>query len=153
MPGPHTNIGAKRAREARARLGLDEVSPVPCVLRLVEDNAGLPVIVGALPDDVAGALYRNGAGSVVWVNGKQSVERQRFTLAHELGHVCCGHTVVGTTVDKAATLFGGTHDPLEVQANAFAAQLLAPRDGVKTMVQGDPSLEDVVRVAARFGVS
>src|SRR3954467_6498834 len=92
MPrGKDTNIGAKRAREARDRFGLDAVSPVPCVLTLVERQARLPVAVGALPDGVAGALYRNGQGSIVWVNSRQSVERRRFTVAHELGHVCCGH--------------------------------------------------------------
>src|SRR4051812_40036400 len=151
MPGKDTNIGAKRARQARERLGLDDASPVPCILTLVEERAGLPVAVGALPDTIAGALYRNGMGLIVWVNGKQSVERQRFTVAHELGHVCCGHE--GRKVDTQAIISGSTRDPLEVQANAFAAQLLGPRTGVEAMVDGPPSLEDVVRIAAHFGMS
>ena len=41
-----------------------------------------------------------------------------------------------------------------MQANAFAAELLAPREGVRALVAGPrPSLEDVVRVALTFGVS
>src|SRR5213596_1097348 len=112
MPGKHTNIGAKRAREARAQLGLDDASPVACVLALVEEQVKLPVIVGALPDNVAGALWRNGAGAIVWINGGHAVERQRFTVAHELGHVSCGHA--GTAVDTVQTLSGQTHDPWEV---------------------------------------
>jgi Zn-dependent peptidase ImmA (M78 family) len=151
MPGKDTNTGAKRARQARAALGLDDVSPVPCVLTLVEERAGLPVGVGALPDKIAGALYRNGMGSIVWVNGKQSVERQRFTVAHEYGHVCCGHE--GRQLDTQAIISGATRDPQEVQANAFAAQLLAPRAGVEAMVDGAPTLEDVVRIASHFGIS
>src|SRR4051794_19682740 len=151
MPSHDTNIGAKRARQARERLGLDEVSPVPCVLTLVEAEAGLPVVIGALPDDIAGALYRNGAGALVWVNGKQSLERQRFTIAHELGHACCGHE--RPAVDTTARIFGGSGDPNEVQANAVAAQLLAPRDGVRAMIDAQPPLEDTVRIAARFGIS
>ena len=86
MPGKDTNTGAKRAREARERLGLDDASPVPCIVGVVEERAELPVIVGALPDGLAGALWRNGVGSILWVNGAQSVTRQRFTVAHELGH-------------------------------------------------------------------
>jgi Zn-dependent peptidase ImmA (M78 family) len=152
MPGLDTNTGAKRAREARERLGLDAASPVGCVLSLVERAAGLPVAVATLPEDVAGALYRNPRGSIVWVNAQQPVERRRFTIAHELGHECCGHSGA-RKVDTAAILSGATRDPQEVQANAFAAQFLAPRDGVGAMVDGTPSLEDVVRIAAHFGVS
>src|SRR3954470_20143321 len=151
MAGKHTNVGAKRARQARERLGLDATSPVACVLTLVEQDAGLPVAIGAMPDGVAGALYRNGAGSVAWVNGGQANVRQRFTLAHELGHVACGHE--GTAVDTFDTIFGSSHDPREVEANAFAAELLAPRAGVTAMIDGDPGLEDLVRLAARFGIS
>ena len=50
-------------------------------------------------------------------------------------------------------LAGDTRDPREVQANAFAAELLAPRAGVAAMVDGEPDLETVVRIAARFGIS
>jgi Zn-dependent peptidase ImmA (M78 family) len=152
MPGKDTNTGAKRAREARDRLGLDAVSPVGCVLTRIEHGAGLPVAVGALPEKIAGALFRNGRGSIVWVNGKQSVERQRFTVAHEYGHVFCGHEG-RRKVDTLAIISGVTRDPQEVQANAFAAQFLAPRAGVEAMVDGTPTLEDVVRIAAHFGIS
>jgi Zn-dependent peptidase ImmA (M78 family) len=151
MPTYDTNYGAKRAREARERFGLDDASPVRCILTLVEERAELPVVVGALPSDIAGALWRNGAGSSVWVNGAQSVERQRFTVAHELGHVCCRHD--GTAIDTDATLSGRTHESREVQANAFAAELLAPRAGVAQLVGRDPNLEEVVRLGAHFGIS
>ena len=152
MPGKDTNIGAKRAREARAQLGLDHASPVGCVVSVVEQRAGLPVAVGTLPDKIAGALFRNGLGAIAWVNGMQSVGRQRFTVAHEYGHVFCEHEGK-RKVDTEAIIAGATHDPQEVQANAFAAQFLAPRAGVEAMVDGDPTLEDVVRIAAHFGIS
>src|SRR3954470_18545757 len=138
MPTVHTNRGAKRAREARERFGLDTASPVADLLTLVERDAGLPVVVGALPDHVAGALVRNGAGSVAFVNAGQWVERQRFTLAHELGHACCGHE--GPTVDTIDTIFGTTFNASEVEANAFAAELLAPKPGVVAMFGRDPGL-------------
>ena len=40
-----------------------------------------------------------------------------------------------------------------MQANAFAAELLAPAAGVRAMLDGEPTLEDVVRIAARYGIS
>jgi Zn-dependent peptidase ImmA (M78 family) len=151
MPGYDTNFGAKRAREARERLGLDAAAPVPCVVTLVEEGAGLPVVVANLPPEVAGALWRDGDGAIVWVNGAQAVERQRFTVAHELGHVCCRHEQ--TRIDTATTISAAADDPREMQANAFAAELLAPRAGVRAMIGGEPGLDDLVRLAARFGVS
>jgi Zn-dependent peptidase ImmA (M78 family) len=89
---------------------------------------------------------------VLWVNGDHPHVRQRFTLAHELGHVRCGHAVE-MNVDDVSVLAGDTHDPREVQANAFAAELLAPRAGVAALVDGEPGLETVVDVAARYGIS
>src|SRR4051812_25190250 len=112
MPTYDTNFGAKRAREARERFGLNDTSPVACVTTLAEERGQLPVIVGRLPDEVAGALWRAGRSAIIWVNARQAVERQRFTVAHELGHVECRHTEV--PVDSAATISGHTREPREV---------------------------------------
>jgi len=152
MASQDANRGAKRAREARAALGLDPAAPLPCLLTVVEEAAGVPVVVCAMPDGVAGACYRGGAGAVLWVNGRQWTPRQRFTLAHELGHVWCGHD--GTLeVDSIATLSGVTSNPNEIQANAFAAELLVPRAGMERVVDGPPTLDEVVIIAAHYGVS
>jgi Zn-dependent peptidase ImmA (M78 family) len=151
VPGKDTNIGAKRAREARKALGLPVDEPLD-VLAVVEERAGLPVIVASLPDGIAGGCFRAGERAVLWVNGDQPLVRQRFTLAHELGHVRCGHAVT-MNVDKVEVLAGETRDAREVQANAFAAELLAPRAGVEALVDGEPGLDTVVSIAGRFGIS
>jgi Zn-dependent peptidase ImmA (M78 family) len=152
VAGKHTNIGAKRARETRAELGVGSDAPIECLLSTVEDRLGVPVALVTLPDGIAGCCWRQGADVVLWVNGLQAPVRQRFTLAHELGHLRCGHD--GTmAVDTVETLAGGSTDAREVQANAFAAELLAPADGVRAMLDGEPTLDDVVLVAARFGIS
>jgi Zn-dependent peptidase ImmA (M78 family) len=134
------NRGAKRAREARVALGLDPAAPLRCLLTVVEERAGHPVVVTALPGDIAGACFSADGGAVLWVNGSksQSPPRRRFTLAHELGH---------------ATLSGKTSSPLEVQANAFAAEFLVPRAGLDEVITREPTLEDTVVVATHFGVS
>lgn len=149
--GPDTNRGAKRARELRAELGLPDDGPVPCLLDLVERVLGLPVVVAGLGEGIAGWCWRMGDGAILWVNGTEFVPRQRFTLAHELGHVRCRHT--GALPPDTPETLSWSHDPLEVQANAFAAELLMPAPAVRAMVAGEPSLEDAARVAARFGVS
>jgi len=113
---------------------------------------GLPVVVARLPEDVAGACFREGEAAVLWVNGVHGAARQRFTLAHELGHTWCGHH--GTTeVDSVQTLSGKTTNPLEVQANAFAAELLLPKAAVSGLFAREPGMEELVVFAAHYGVS
>lgn len=151
MPGLDTNVGAKRAREARAALGLDSAAPLVNLLATVEDTAGIPVLLARLDDGIAGCCVRDGAWAMVFVNGEQALARQRFTLAHEYGHVACAHA---TSIDTVEVLSGRTRDAREVQANAFAAEFLAPRAGVERLAgRGEADLETVVRIAAHFGIS
>jgi Zn-dependent peptidase ImmA (M78 family) len=152
MAGLDSNRGAKRAREARAALGLDPTAPLPCLLDAVVQRAGLPVIVAPLPDDVAGACRRDGDRALLWVNGRQFRPRQRFTLAHELAHAWCGHDG-HEPVDKLTTFNGSTTNPYELQANAFAAEFLVPRAAMERLVDGEPSLDVAVLIAAAYGVS
>jgi Zn-dependent peptidase ImmA (M78 family) len=149
-----SNRGAKRAREARAALGLDPLEPLPCLLTIVEQQVGMPVAIARLPDDVAGACWRRGDAVVLWVNGTQGLPRRRFTLAHELGHAWCRHDGA-LEVDSFETLSGKTSDPLEVQANAFAAEVLLPKAAVEALfdVGHHPGLDEVVVLAGSYGVS
>ena len=152
MASKDTNTGAKRARETRSELGLSAEEPMGCLLTLVERRLELPVVIAALPQPIAGCCWHDGARIVLWVNGTHAAVRQRFTLAHELGHLRCRHDA-RIEVDTFETLAGKTTDSREIQANAFAAELLAPAAGVRAMVDGEPTLDDVVLIAARFGIS
>lgn len=155
MAGKDTNIGTARARETRAAAGLPEDGPPPCLLTAVEQYIGIPVVVAALPGDVAGCCVKSGDGAVVlWVNGTHPVARQRFTLAHELGHLCCGHD--GNIPAVSYTTIGGKDtDSREVQANAFAAELLAPAPAVRAWMSDrrTATMELLVELAADFGLS
>lgn len=147
----HRNRGAKRARQAREDLGLDPVAPLACLLDCVEERAGLQVVVARLPEGVAGACT---SGPVLWLNAAEAKVRQRFTLAHELGHVRCGHD--GTlVVESYETLNGATTNPREIEANAFAAEFLIPRAamGELAVAGRNPTLDEVVTVAAHYGTS
>lgn len=52
-------------------------------------------------------------------------ERQRFTVAHEIGHIVLGHLSEGGYTTRNREPKPGDH-PIETQANQFAARLLAP---------------------------
>ena len=51
--------------------------------------------------------------------------RANFTMAHELGHICCGHT---ETPDAAKT--PAVRAMEDAEADAFAAELLVPREAL-----------------------
>jgi Zn-dependent peptidase ImmA (M78 family) len=147
--------GYVAARAARARLGLGMEAPLSDALLVIEDLAGVPVTVLVLPEGLAGLHGRKYDRSFIFVNGTEASVRQRFTLAHEFGHVELGHA---GSVDYAADLFGdGSRPPAEAQADGFAAEFLAPISGVRGWLEavGDPpdKLETVVRLAEYFHVS
>lgn len=147
--------GEAAAQRARERLGLGQEAAVDDVVHVVEDLAGLPVTILELPAGIAGLYVRKQGRGFVFVNGGQAAKRQRFTVAHELGHAELGH---GGLIDHERDLFGaGRRPPNEIQANGFAAEFLVPMAGVRGWLTrlDEPavSLETVVSLAGHYHVS
>jgi Zn-dependent peptidase ImmA (M78 family) len=139
------------ARRARLELGLGRDGPVPDLLAAVEGPGGAHVVVLDLGDEVAGACIQRGGLVLLFVNGAHAAVRRRFTLAHEFGHRRLGHASV---IDRPADLLDTRHDPAEVAANYFAAEFLVPGEAVRRWARGRAlGLDDVVRLAAEYGVS
>jgi Zn-dependent peptidase ImmA (M78 family) len=89
-------------------------------------------------------FFENGR-AIIGYNNKKSIVRQRFTVAHELGHVILGHADSETKLDFC------NDDPKEVEANQFAAELLMPIDSFK---QDYEKLDgDVESLARLYNVS
>jgi Zn-dependent peptidase ImmA (M78 family) len=149
----HVREAVAAARTARHELGLGLDQPVHDLLAVVEETAGLPVGVLALPDGVAGVYIERRERAFVFINADQALARQRFTLAHG-GHHRLGH---GAVVDGVDAVEGRSSDPREQQANAFAGELLAPEQALRGWMEarGDPLLtvEVLVRIAAWFAIS
>ncbi len=87
----------------------------------------IPVMFRPL-DKLLGVFIDDGAPGVM-VTTQRQLPVQRFTAAHELGHAVLGHE---PSFDKedilARSPFGDQHyDLQEIQANAFASELLMPR--------------------------
>ncbi len=82
----------------------------------------------------------------------------RFSIAHELGHLVLGHEIpteadVEQFLVRACTRHRGDGDP-EVEANAFAAELLMPRWLVRRLCEISPvDLRPVHRIADDFRTS
>jgi Zn-dependent peptidase ImmA (M78 family) len=142
-------------------LTLGNVIHAPVPVHKLADLAGAELRSGTMPPELSGFLLRKGGRPVIGVNTAQVKVRQRFTIAHELGHLLLhpdeSYVDRGFSVyfrdEKSAT----AEDLAEMQANQFAADLLMPRVMLESILKGrEVDLEDgdqLERVAKRFEVS
>ncbi len=122
--------GQKVATEERQRLGMG-MAPAGDLADLLESQGARAAFV-SLPANVSGLTLADvNIGVFVAVNSDHVAVRQRFSLAHEYAHVLMDRDRSGaiSRAENRAEL-------LEVRANAFAAELLMPADGVRQFVHG-----------------
>jgi hypothetical protein len=123
----------KEIKIARRFVMLHHIRPPFDLDSLVKQHASLhyrPIPINGV-DGVTVNLKVPGKTPTVIVNTNQPVTRQRFTLAHELGHLIIPwHT--GTIVDDvfSASTLQLHYGMLEQEANTFAAEILMPLDWV-----------------------
>lgn len=127
-------------------------APVRDVQELIEAKTGVDVGVVGMPTGVAGICVTEQIGGVAVIlanSENQSRERQRFTLAHELGHLIVGDT---SRVERSDT---HSNSKSEVRANAFARHLLLPAAGIYAWLDGRDATnpETLAGLARYFGVS
>lgn len=134
VPGPAVldiPAAVDAALALRRELDVRVEDPLPCVLRLAEDLAGLDVVVAPLPAGVSGFYLPRAKRGLIAVNGTHAVVRQRFTIAHELGHHVLGHGAAPRVVAIAET-----PTAVEVRPDAEPASG-DDRDGVDTAARGE----------------
>ena len=96
----------------------------PRLAELVEDIFGADVAVAELGVGFDGLAASSDTAKLIVLATSQIPGRQRFTLAHELGHLLAGDH--GVHLDKDIFDRAQQKDPSEMRANAFAATFLMP---------------------------
>lgn len=84
----------------------------------------------------------------IGINSNHSINHQRFTLAHELGHFMLNHKERKYTEYRVEP--GREKSIFETEANEFAAELLMPIQLLKTKFKSTPDLPSLAKF---FGVS
>ena len=137
-------------------------APIP--LDMVARDLGLFIEMNAnLPDSISGEIECNEGQYTVRSSNSEHLYRQRFTIAHEIGHFVLHRSLIGNGIDDdkmyrseakvgnyANTDIKSVH---ERQANAFAAKLLMPRELLEMEIDaaaGRVSLSDLYK---KFQVS
>ena len=111
--------------KAQEILNTLKIKSVPIPIEDVANKYNIK-ISRAPSKDFSGLLIRKDGSALIGVNSNEAAVRQRFTIAHELGHFFL-HPQKDTFVDYRDNKNEVMHTPRERQANMFAAALLMPR--------------------------
>jgi Zn-dependent peptidase ImmA (M78 family) len=141
-------IGSARtiARKLHKDLGVKffplKINDVYLLLR--QRDSDLYIEAWKLKDDVDGMQVADGDSSYIAYNDSRHPHRKRFTVAHEIGHYLMGHTIRTDFYSLDET------DHPEIEANAFAAELLVPLSELKKdlLAKKDPNT-----LYRKYGVS
>jgi Zn-dependent peptidase ImmA (M78 family) len=114
----------------------------------------------ATDDSVSGAIIKTQGKTIIAINPRHHSNRQRFTIAHELGHYFFDKNL-SEHVDQDFRVSWRNEDSSkaidwsEIRANAFAAELLIPTDFLKADLDSltELSKRTVVLLATRYKVS
>lgn len=161
-----TGADQDRARAA-ARSILREfgVSTPPVPVERIIKSRKIVLQYAPLEEDLSGMAYIKDGVGIIGVNALHHPNRQRFSAAHELAH----HVLHDQQIRQAVHVDKGIRvlfrddvsslgtEPMEIEANAFASELLIPSELLAAALEGGGvDLEDeagVEALARRFRVS
>lgn len=131
----------KRACEARASEVLLEagIRRHPVKVDRIAKRNGIRIRYEPLDDELSGMIFLKDNQAIIGVNAHHRPNRQRFTIAHELGHFFLHSDILeqGAHVDTMISMLKRDQDAalgtvnIEVEANQFAAELLMPKKFIR----------------------
>jgi Zn-dependent peptidase ImmA (M78 family)/DNA-binding XRE family transcriptional regulator len=125
----------------RNALGIEPDVPVRNLVNRLE-KAG--VVVLSIPLDIHGhdafSLWSDRRAVIVLSHGKPG-DRQRYTAAHEIGHLVQHY------------ILWGSHLEVENEADRFAEELLLPEDAMREVIVKPVTLSSLAELKLRWGVS
>lgn len=92
----------------------------------IANQLGYTVISTNFENDISGMVVNSKSERAIYINNNDTPERQRFTIAHEIGHILLHHVEQNEYfVDYRNKEI---YDTKEFEADNFAANLLMPRE-------------------------
>lgn len=105
-------------------LSSEGVTELPVMVGKICTQMGIKVLYFDAPEGESDGYCLVSSGQPrIYVARDRPRERQRFTAAHELGHILLGHAGKFDLVNREPS---ETDNPIEHDANVFASRLLAP---------------------------
>lgn len=162
MPKPPNDDPFVRAQQLLVRLGFQSV---PTPVEKIAKAPGAQVRFSPFDEELSGMVYIKDGVPIIGVNSLHHPNRQRFTIAHELGHLELHRQMITSSVHVDKNFPAPMRDPksatgteqIEIQANQFAAELLMPRTLIDQALAGKQfDIDDdgpIEELAKKFRVS
>lgn len=136
------------AAHFREQAGVGYRDPIPNLTRAVE-RAGVVVVrlPGHIPEHYGFSAWPDfgfDGRPIIAFSGDDPGDRQRFTIAHELGHLLLHSPLRQEELDV---------DQAESEAHQFAGALLLPREAALETLRGPITLTTLAKVKATYGAS
>lgn len=147
---------------AKAVLNHHDLSMPPVPIEKIAEDYGVMIQYAPFDDALSGMAFIKDGKSIIGVNSLHHPNRQRFTVAHELGHHVMHQNLlrsgihVDKTVLKRDKVSAEGIDLTEIEANAFASEILMPSHWIDSLIAGGLDVSDEVRmtfIAKKFKVS
>ena len=155
---PRYSLARRKAAELIERAGIRK-PPVP--VEKLAALQGATIRLEPFAGNLSGLLHRSASHSIIGVNSLHPSVRQRFSIAHELGHLVMHEPEL--QIDEHAFMVfrdptsSKATDPFEIEANQFAAALLMPepllREAVHGLGNGCDLEKAIGKLSKMFGVS
>lgn len=114
----------QQSRDTAWKILLDSgVDRLPVEISQICRQLGIPVRLYMPADENDGISLIHDGEPLILVSANVPQTRQRFTCAHELGHIILGHVGVYELRNREPA---ATDNPIEQAANVFASRILAP---------------------------
>lgn len=133
-----------------------EQTKPPIDVKKILERLGINLMPYPFPEKVSAVLLKEGQMLVVGVNNQHHPNRQRFSIAHEIGHYCLGHYkdiyVDTQSISEGRFDLGDeNHDKTQEQeANHFASEILIP----SSLIEKDfKAIRDAEQLAKLYQVS
>lgn len=157
---PSSSLWQKVQAEQLAAIG-DLLGEAPVPIGQIAEKLGLEIVSLTLPYDISGLIKRvsdNPARYQIQINNTDAPVRQRFTVAHEIGHFLLHIGEIDSDGITDSILYRSKlSDKKEAEANRLAAAMLLPWDKVKAWHQSrfgcDPVVANIDEIAKAFKVS
>ena len=141
------------AAKLRSELSLgaaDLPAEVGTLATYIEEKLNIDVAIEPLPGGLDGLALAHRPFALILVSSSIPATRQRYTIAHELGHLLAddGSNIIDENINVGRT-------PAEARANAFAAAFLMPAEALRAAFGGysGPSEQLVADLLGRYRVS
>lgn len=136
------------ATDVRTALGYG-TGPIGGLTPLARALGVREILFAQLENDGCVVPHPDG-GAVVSINSTIPRTRQRFTLAHELGHL-----LLSDPTETYLPVHGRPTTPSQIErfCDEFAGSLLLPGARVRSVAHRRESLEKLVTISGEFGVS